>query len=90
MSVVRIEYLPKSSHFAELEVYVDKRITLGALKKELESYVGTTGDYFKVSPNWAWKTWRLSQNSLYFHVAEEHISLIYTTVAHVHVPLCVR
>ncbi len=53
MSVVRIEYLPKSSHFAELEVYVDKRITLGALKKELESYVGTTGDYFKVSPNWA-------------------------------------
>ena len=31
-----------------LTVYVDKRITLRALKKILEQYVGTTSDYFKV------------------------------------------
>lgn len=31
-----------------LTVFVDKRITLGAFKKELESHIGTTSDNFKV------------------------------------------
>ena len=30
-------------------MYVDKRITLGAFKKELEQHVGTTSENFKVS-----------------------------------------
>lgn len=32
-----------------LSVYVDKRITLGAFKKELEKHIGTTSENFKVN-----------------------------------------
>lgn len=34
--------------FLDLTVLVDKRITLGAFKGELEPHVGTTSDNFKV------------------------------------------
>lgn len=34
--------------FSDLTVLVDKRITLGAFKGELEPHVGTTSDNFKV------------------------------------------
>lgn len=34
--------------FSALTVHVDKRITLGALKKELEPFVGAPSDRFKV------------------------------------------
>ena len=34
---------------AGLSVFVDKRITLGAFKKELERHVGASSENFKVS-----------------------------------------
>jgi hypothetical protein len=33
---------------AGLTVFVDKRITLGAFKRELEKHVGTSSENFKV------------------------------------------
>ena len=36
-------------HLPEVEVKVDKRITLAALKKILENYVGVESDKFRVS-----------------------------------------
>ena len=43
-----------------LTVYVDKRIMLGSLKKELEKYVGTSGELFKVTKQFKLKSSKLS------------------------------
>uniref|UniRef100_A0A131YMV4 Ubiquitin carboxyl-terminal hydrolase 47 n=1 Tax=Rhipicephalus appendiculatus TaxID=34631 RepID=A0A131YMV4_RHIAP len=41
-------YTDKEDGSRKLRVYVDKRITFGALKKELEPYVGIDSSHFKV------------------------------------------
>ncbi|XP_064489986.1 ubiquitin carboxyl-terminal hydrolase 47-like isoform X2 [Ornithodoros turicata] len=41
-------YTDPEDNSRQLRVFVDKRITFGGLKKELEPYVGVSADYFKV------------------------------------------
>ncbi|OWF37661.1 ubiquitin carboxyl-terminal hydrolase 47-like [Mizuhopecten yessoensis] len=70
------DILTKQRH---LTVRVDKRITLGAFKKELEPYVQTTVDNFKVyrvySNNQEFESIRLSETMSFFEDGKLNIKL---------------
>ncbi|CAN7994990.1 unnamed protein product, partial [Ixodes hexagonus] len=56
----------ESDNSRRLRVYVDKRITFGALKKELEPYVGIDCSYFKASTSSSRDVFRAYSNGQEF------------------------